>query len=175
MLFSFAFFAAIYFLPMAFGSDLWLEIVKTTNSKRICYLINESTDELVSNIVDELFVIDIGGYAYNAKEELFKHCEITDRTVLAIDEQSQDIVRSILETASQAQLRNNLWIIRSSNATDDNTIQALVSNVKRKLGLRVLIFFLDGDTLQLTQLLGTATEQLKLTVVFCVGLLRTLK
>jgi hypothetical protein len=86
----------------------------------------------------------------------FQSCENTQNVLILIYSVSDQHLHDILKNASQRQLRNNIWMVISS----ENTI----SINGRKLGLRVQLYQLSLDnnaTIHLTQYLGTGSTFLK--------------
>ncbi len=160
-------------LLVSYGSCFWLgDIVEKSNSEMVCYISKAQNDDDVRIFeVVQMVQNDIAtsGLVMDKQLSPLDHCEIEDKAVIVIEIDQQlldvDFVETILESATQSQLRNNLWIFSFNNINEDTGIPSrLVPKMSRKLGLRILVFFVNNRTLRVTQLLGTATEQYKVQV-----------
>jgi hypothetical protein len=142
-----------YCLIQAHSRMLSVELVEKlmteAGTKNICFFGNFDIDEDISTRV-ELF-----------SKNLFESCEITQNVLILIYNVHDQHLHKILENASQRQLRNNIWIVISS--------ENIISTNGRKIGLRAHLYQLSLDSnaiIHLMQYLGTGSSFLKTTVQY---------
>jgi hypothetical protein len=134
-----------YCLILAHSRMLSVELVKklTTeaDAKTICFFGEFNSDEDISTWV-QLF-----------SKNPIQSCDITQKVLILIYNINDQHLHKILKNATQRQLRNNIWVVISS----ENTI----STNGRKLGLRAQLYQLSLDNnaiIHLTQYLGTGSS-----------------
>jgi hypothetical protein len=127
---------------------LSFEVVETliseSKSKEICFFGKFNSDQDISTWVQLL------------SRNQFQSCEITENVLILIYNVNDQHLHEILKNATHRELRNNIWMVISS----ENTI----STHGRKLELRAQLYQLSMDNstiIHLTQYFGTGSSFLK--------------
>jgi hypothetical protein len=134
--------------PRMLSVKLVEKLITEADAKQMCFFGNFNSDQDISTLVQ-------------LSKNTFQSCEITQNVLILIYNVNDQQLHEILKNASQRQLRNNIWMVISS----ENTI----STDGRKLGLRAQLYqlSLDNNTIiHLTQYFGTGSSFLKLKVQY---------
>ncbi len=147
----------------------WLKAISEFDGKQLCLLKNDDFDSNdTDNIVVDLAELqdkDVYVSEVDNVESLFDYCDISARSVIVILNQDEVTIRKLFSTASQANLKSNVWIFGNFDKDYSSAIYTL-SSIKRRLSLRIKVFALNLDTLETHQILGTAAENQNVEVSF---------
>ena len=147
---------------MAFNP--WLKILQESQSEKLCLLSSDSDDQVEvksKEIVDNNYATLVT----NDVDVLFVHCDISIKSTIILYHQEPDQIVAALTMADQDQLSKNVWIIELDQATVDEGKQML-QGMTRKFGLRIQVFILSLNSMELEQVVGTATEHLEYRVKY---------
>jgi hypothetical protein len=141
-----------YCLILAHSRMLSVELVEKlmtdSDAKTICFIGEFNSDQDISTRV-EIF------------SKISFQSDITQNVLILIYNVNDQHLHEILKNASQGELRNNIWMVISS--------ENILSTNGRKLGLQVQLYQLSLDSnanIHLMQYLGTGSSFLKTTVQY---------
>ena len=138
------------------GFDFWPKIISEFDGKSLCLLRDQNGSDKIGPAISALYESAIYVSMVHNVQDLFNTCDFSTRAVIFILDMPELSLRDLFATASQAELRNNLWII--GNTDNDTIVREAFSRLNRRFGLRVKIFSVNSNSLDMYQILGTATE-----------------
>ncbi len=140
----------------------WLKIFHESQSQTLCLLSEDYSDRMWFDVKAVVQNDTMAGFLYHNVNDLFDNCEMAEKSVIVLHDLPKENTLAAISRASQDQLRLNIWIVAVSE--NGSTANGYFSEFSKRLSLRVLIFFLHLQTLELVQIHGTATKHQVLTV-----------